>query len=169
MSGQTRSRCSARCSLLRLPTGVIGVAHNWHATSPGTVRGEAQKGFVALKVAVPSSLHISAVDEKEAGPVGVISFGWIHVGRHARDRVQLNAVVVGLVVLIGVIVGAGVGGLWDRGGCNALTCTKPPFDWHAATKAGLYSAMLALATGYVAVVGVRAFVHFAEAGRPVEK
>jgi hypothetical protein len=41
---------------LRLPTGVIGVALTWHAISPGTVRGEAQKGFVLLEVAVPSLL-----------------------------------------------------------------------------------------------------------------
>jgi hypothetical protein len=79
------------------------------------------------------------------------------------------AVVVGLVVLIGVIVGAGAGGLWDRGGCNASTCTTAPFDWHAATKAGLRSAVLALVAGYVAVVGVRAFVRFADAGPPAEK
>lgn len=39
MSGQTRSRCSARRSNLRLPTGVIGVALSWHAFSSGTARG----------------------------------------------------------------------------------------------------------------------------------
>ena len=38
---------------LRLPTGVIGVALSWLAVSPGTARGEAQKGFVLLEVAVP--------------------------------------------------------------------------------------------------------------------
>jgi hypothetical protein len=56
MSGQTRSRCSARRSHLRLPTGVIGVALTWPAVSPGAARGEAQKGFVLLEVAVPSLL-----------------------------------------------------------------------------------------------------------------
>jgi hypothetical protein len=41
---------------MRLPTGVMGVALIWHAVSSRTVRGEAGKGFVALEVAVPSSL-----------------------------------------------------------------------------------------------------------------
>jgi hypothetical protein len=43
---------------LQLPTGVIGVALTWPAVSSGTVRGEAQKGFVLLEVAVPSLLTI---------------------------------------------------------------------------------------------------------------
>jgi len=55
---------------MRLPTGVIGVALNWHAVSSGTARGEAQKGFVLLKVAVPSLLNITAMEERT--PVGVI-------------------------------------------------------------------------------------------------
>jgi hypothetical protein len=40
--------------MLRLPTGVIGVALIWLAASPGAARGEARKGFVLLEVAVPS-------------------------------------------------------------------------------------------------------------------
>ena len=42
--------------MLRLHTGVIGVALTWPAVSPGAARGEAQKGFVLLEVAVPSLL-----------------------------------------------------------------------------------------------------------------
>jgi hypothetical protein len=42
--------------MLRLPTGVIGVALTWPAASPGAARGEARKGFVLLEVAVPSLL-----------------------------------------------------------------------------------------------------------------
>jgi hypothetical protein len=52
---------------MRLPTGVIGVALNWHAVSSGTARGEAQKGFVLLKVAVPSLLIITAMKEEDIG------------------------------------------------------------------------------------------------------
>ncbi len=60
----TQDRCPARLGLgarrdaptLRLPTGVIGVALSWPAVSSGTARGEAQKGFVLLEVAVPSLL-----------------------------------------------------------------------------------------------------------------
>jgi hypothetical protein len=39
---------------LRLPAGVIGMALSWPVVSPGTVRGEARKGFAQLEVAVPS-------------------------------------------------------------------------------------------------------------------
>src|SRR5215472_11815652 len=39
---------------------VVGVALIWLAFSPGTVRGEAQKGFVLLEVAVPSLLSAFA-------------------------------------------------------------------------------------------------------------
>jgi len=69
VSGQTRSRCPADALSLRLPTGVIGVALTWHAISPGTVRGEAQKGFVLLEVAVPSLLTTIefSMEEKQMG------------------------------------------------------------------------------------------------------
>ncbi len=64
----SQDRCLARLGpgarrdalTLRLPTGVIGVAHSWHAFSSGTARGEARKGFVRLEVAMPCSLHITA-------------------------------------------------------------------------------------------------------------
>jgi hypothetical protein len=74
-----------------------------------------------------------------------------------------------LSLLIGVVVGAGVGGLWTRGGCNASSCSQVPFDWHAATTAGIGGAVEALAIGYLGIVGVRAFVRFVETDRPVEK
>src|SRR5207302_11360220 len=64
LSGQTRSRCSARRSQSRLPAGVIGVALSWLAVLSGTVRGEAGKGFVLLEVALPSLL-IYRCDGKE--------------------------------------------------------------------------------------------------------
>jgi hypothetical protein len=43
------------------PPSVIGVALIWLAVSPGAVRGEAQKGFAWLEVAVPSSPDIHSV------------------------------------------------------------------------------------------------------------
>jgi hypothetical protein len=54
VSGQTRSGVRRDALILGLPTGVIGVALIWLAASPGAARGEARKGFVLLKVAVPS-------------------------------------------------------------------------------------------------------------------
>jgi hypothetical protein len=40
--GEALSQCGCH-------TGVIGVALTWHATSSGTARGEARKGFVGSK------------------------------------------------------------------------------------------------------------------------
>jgi hypothetical protein len=55
---------------LRLPAGFIGVALSWPAVSPGIARGEAQKGFALLEVAVPSLPDIAG--EPRRSPVGVI-------------------------------------------------------------------------------------------------
>ena len=87
---------------MRLPTGVIGVALSWHAISPGTVRGEAQKGFVLLEVAVPSLLTtiefsmeekqmnmiIGMDPHKRSATIEVIDErGQIHaVGRYGTDK-----------------------------------------------------------------------------------
>ncbi len=46
---------------MRLPTGVIGVAHSWHAFSSGAARGEARKGFVSCTWRRLGPLHVAPV------------------------------------------------------------------------------------------------------------
>src|SRR4051794_11759697 len=72
MSGQTRSRCSARRShIAAAHRCLFGVALSWPAVLSGTARGVAGKGFVPLEVAVPSLLTTSPAQSRR-GAVGVI-------------------------------------------------------------------------------------------------
>src|SRR3954451_2547636 len=72
MSGQTRSRCSARRShIAAAHRCLFGVALSWPAVLSGTARGVAGKGFVPLEVAVPSLLTTSPAQSRRDA-VGVI-------------------------------------------------------------------------------------------------
>src|SRR5215469_16915025 len=85
----------------RLPAGFIGVALIWLAFSPGAVRGEAQKGFAQLEVAVPSlrSAHcrqgrvlmgviIGMDPHKRSATIEVIDerAGVLAAGRYGTDK-----------------------------------------------------------------------------------
>src|SRR5689334_674012 len=69
-SGQTRSRCPAGCSRIAAARRCHWRGSLMACFSPGTVRGEARKGFAQLEVAVPSSREIRM--ESPGGTVGVI-------------------------------------------------------------------------------------------------
>jgi transposase len=104
------------------------VALIWLAFSPGTVRGEAQKGFVLLEVAVPSLLA-TCPDQQEETPMAVIIGmdphkrsatievvddwgGVLAVGRYGTDKAGY-----------GEMLAAGrlwPGRVWAVEGCNGI-------------------------------------------------
>jgi hypothetical protein len=70
---------------MRLPTGVIGVAHSWHAFSSGAARGEARKGFVSCTWRRLGPLHVT--------PVGGVALLGSVVSRGSTHRWMRSSVV----------------------------------------------------------------------------